>query len=132
MQESSIARNVTLTSTLNDDLTAYPQQIVIFTCVTIGSGILEWSSNKYIGQGEMWQFTSIRCHGENRTGNDPNTVAICDSATPVDGGQTMIVSQLSIVASVSYPTSTVSCSNNGGGGKMSITFQTTAIGKYVV
>ena len=118
---------VTLSSTLNADRVAVSQQQVVFTCVTRGSPILEWSSEEYIGTGGVeLQFPSINCIGVNKTGHtDPNTVATCLSVSQT--GETVIQSQLIIIASVDHPQATVTCSNNGHGTTKSITF--TTIGK---
>ena len=102
-------QNVILTSTLNAELAAYPQEMVIFTCTTKGSGILNWFSDEYIGMdGLPLQILSIGNTTTVKSSGDPNTVATRISVTN-NNGVTEIVSELKIVATLMYPKATVLC-----------------------
>ena len=98
-----------LESTLSGDRFICSGEVVIFTCTTRGSPILEWFSEEYIGTGgDRLQILS----GSNRNTSsiNPDAVATRISVTD-DNGVIVIVSELRIIASISYPTATVSCSN---------------------
>ena len=124
MSKPTAQQMVTLSSTLNADRVAVSQQQIIFTCITRGSPILEWFSEEYIGTGDdRLQFPSIHCIGVNKTSRiDPNAVATCLSVS--QAGETVIQSQLIIIASLDHPQATVTCSNNGHGIRKNITFIT--------
>ena len=113
-----------MNSTLVGGASAYPQQEVVITCTTRGSSILEWLSDHYIGaDGEKLQLLSVNCLStEVRSTIDPNTVATCLSVTE-ENGETVIVSELRIITSAQFATSTVTCANNGLGSSNSTTIR---------
>ena len=112
---------MTLNSTLNAKHVAYPQDIIIFTCTTRGSPILEWFSEEYIGTGRD-RLQILSESNRNTSSITPDAVATRISVT-AENGIVVIVSELRIVASIEYPNATVSCSN-GSPKKINVTFQT--------
>lgn len=117
---------VTLNSTLNNGVVAYPQQKLVFTCVTRGSLILEWCSDEYIGRnGDRLQLLSVNCVGANVTSDNSDASATCLSVFNVNG--TVIVSELHVTASLQHPQSTVSCKNAGLGSSRIFSFQTSGV-----
>ena len=125
----SATLGVMLNSSLNEDLTAYNQQEVIFTCTVRGSNniILEWSSAEYIGQGGFpLQLLSLNGTGTNVSSTThPSTYAVRRSIF-TENDQTVITSDLRLIASLQYPMGIVSCSAsaNGASSSESITFIT--------
>ena len=103
---------------------AKPNQPLVFTCVTRGSGILEWKSNEYIGTGSVLQLLSINCVGRNVSSSNNLAVGTCKNVA-FDDGTEIIESELYIVASLWFPVSTITCRNNGVGTSEEISFNTT-------
>ena len=106
---------VLLDSTLNTSHgVAYPQQQVIFTCVTRGTAILEWRSEEHIGTGsDSLQFLSFERPGHRKSKpHNPSTVATLVSVS-TDSGVTEITSNLLIIASSQFPVSSVMCGDSG-------------------
>ena len=110
-----------LTSTLNSERVVSPEDIIIFTCITRGSPILEWFSEEYIGTGrDRLQILSE---------SDRNISSITAAAVATrinvtrDDGIVVIVSELRIIVSILYPNATISCSN-GSPKNVNVTFQT--------
>ena len=115
---------MTLNGTLIRGSLAYPEQLVIFTCITKNSTILEWHSNEHIGTGgDSIPIYSIDSRVNVTSGGNPNTYATRVSADVVDG-ITVIVSQLHIIASVP---SSVTCRINGQGASNTIAFGITGL-----
>ena len=112
---------VTLTSTLNAERVAQPEDIIIFTCITRGSPILEWFSEEYIGTGRD-RLQILSESDRNTSSITPAAVATRINVT-TDNGIVMIVSELRIIASVLYPNATILCSN-GSPKNVNVTFQT--------
>ena len=101
-----------LTSTLGDGNHTCPGEVVTFTCAISGSSglALAWSSNEYIGQGNLLQFTAESMPGINKTStNNGNVTAMRTSNTTVNG-VTVLESKLLIVA---VRDSTVMCITTG-------------------
>ena len=113
---------MTLDSTLNAEHVAYPQEVIIFTCTTRGSPILEWFSEEYIGTGGD-RLQILSGSDRNISSSSHDVVATRISVTEEDGA-TVIVSELRIITSIKYPTATVSCSNGDQRFMQSITFRT--------
>ena len=112
---------MTLTSTLNSERVVHSEDIIIFTCITRGSPILEWFSEEYIGTGrDRLQILSE---------SDRNTSSITPAAVATrinvsrDDGIVVIVSELRIIVSMLHPNATISCSN-GSPKNVNVTFQT--------
>ena len=126
-----MAQTIMLSSQIlhDQEYVAKPQQLLVFTCVTVQSGILEWRSDEYIGQGIAIQLLSINCIGHNFSSGNNLAIGTCINVTN-DGGAEVIVSELYVVASLQHPTATVTCRNNGVGTSMQIRFNTT--GEYSV
>ena len=117
---------MTLNNTLNTEHVAYPQDKIILTCTTEGSSILEWSSEEYIRTGGD-QLQTLSGNNKNTSSIAPDTVTT-RIIVITDNGITVIVSELRfIIASLQYPTATVSCSN-GSPKKSNVTFRT--VGEY--
>ena len=119
-----------MTTTLdnvNDRYLAHPQQIVNFTCTTIGSNIQEWYSSEYIlGIDDRIQLHEGRHSGRGRAAN-----AMITNATTNDAGEKVIISQLTLIASTQFPVSTVTCGNNGQGMRENITFNISGMFMHV-
>ena len=91
------AYEVMLSSNLSAELTAYPQQTVMFTCVSRDAGILNWLSDEYIGTDSLpLQISSIGSTTTVQSNTHPNTVATRINVT-YDNGTLVIVSELRIV-----------------------------------
>ena len=115
--------DVTLTTSLSKDKIAIFEQPITFTCVTRGSGILEWSSPEYIGEeGITIQLVSVNCVGTNTSSSNELAVATCKNVIN-DYGSEIIESELYIKASELFSMSTVTCINNARGSLDSIQFQ---------
>jgi hypothetical protein len=105
---------------------AYNQQVVTFWCVIIGlDTILTWRSEHYIGTGgDVLQLASALPPGRTASNSrNPTTVATLISTTR-SGGVTTTVSELQLTASSQFPTSSVSCANNGDEPVNTTVFQT--------
>ena len=118
------SRNVTLTSTLNKQMIAYPGQSITFTCVTSDSDILQWSSSQYIGTGdirlELYPDGDVDLEPSNA---NQHTFARRLSNTS-NNEPPVIVSELHLIASLQHPVTTITCAKNGHGQNESITFRT--------
>ena len=112
---------VSLSSTLIQGRYAAPNHVVIFTCVTRGANTLSWNSTEYIGMDNEFQIARI---GDAVSWMRGTTVATRID-TYVDNGVTVIVSQLRIIALEQFPTSSVTCRDNGDGPSETIIFSTT-------
>ena len=111
-----------LNSTLIGGNLSYPQQKVVFTCVTWNTTILEWRSNDYIGEGSHdIQISSAGDNNVTRSLLNPDTYATRVSVS-VEDGVAVIVSQLFITATEQFPTSSVTCRINGQGPRQIISF----------
>ena len=120
-------QRVTLSSTLICGNLALPQQSIVFTCTTRNSTILEWQSNEYIGtDGDNIQIYSVGSRDNVTSFSNPNTYAIRVSVI-VENGITEIESQLIIIASDRFPTSSVTCQVNSYGPRQTISFNTTGM-----
>ena len=115
----SALQNVTLTSTLTNDLVAYDEQEIVFTCTTRQSSILQWSSSEYIdSDGYSIQVYNSTLGNDVRRGSAHATLvrASIENRVPV------LVSELRIRTSTLHPTATIECNNNGHGSHRTITF----------
>ena len=93
-----------------------PGDIVTFTCETRGSPIIAWTSEEYIERGAtQLDFATFNSIGtEEISPVNPNTVATLINNTIEDGVQ-VLVSQLRIIVSATFSTSTVTCIDIGTG-----------------
>ena len=120
-------REVALNSTLIRGHLALPGQIVIFTCVTKNSSILEWQSDEHIGtDGDDIQIYSVGSR-DNVTSVTIQTTYATRVSVTVENGITVMESQLFITASDRFPTSSVTCRINGQGPVEVISFNTTGM-----
>ena len=121
------AQEISLTSTLIRERFALPGQGVTFTCVARNTTLLEWISEEYIGpDGDLLPIASSGI-ARNRT---RGTTVATRVGVDVTDGITTITSQLHIITSEHFPTSSVICGINGQGPRHRITFNTT--GKEIV
>ena len=113
-----------LTSTIaNEDHILWPNEEVIFTCETRGSALVSnWTSNDYIGGGISLSFNNLGL--ENDTLFGFRSVA---KLTKVSYNYVM-VSQLRIMTSSEFQTSSVACTNFYGTSQ-TITFS--VLSKYL-
>ena len=113
---------VSVTSTLIRKQFALPGQKVTFTCVARNTTLLEWISEEYIGpDGDLLPIASSGI-ARNRT---RGTTVATRVGVDVTDGITTITSQLHIITSEHFPTSSVICGINGQGPRHRITFNTT-------
>ena len=117
-----VRSDLTLTSNLTENRTAYDTQTVIFQCATRGTGkTFSWHSDAYIGS-ENLQFTHRSHSGAHRISpTNKNTVAtLINITTDDDTGIIEFISELKITASQQYPNSFVICRLNGDGARSEI------------
>jgi hypothetical protein len=112
-----------LESSLSADRLVCPGEVIIFTCITRGSPILEWFSEQYIGTGrDLLQISSESAR--NTSSITPDAVAVRTNVSIAsETGDTVIVSELRITASIKYPIATVSCSNGDQRFLQNVTFR---------
>ena len=118
------AREVSLNSTLTRGKFARSGQRITFTCVARNTTLLEWFSDDYVGPGH--DHLPISSGGLARNQTRGSTVATRVHVDN-DNGITVIVSQLHIIASEEFPTSSVRCGVNGQGPHQDINFTTTGM-----
>ena len=109
--------DVNLTSNLTESMRAYDTQTIIFRCATRGTGTtLFWGSDAYIGSRYL-RFTYHNRPGRHRVSStNNNTVAtLINITTDANTGITGFISELKIIASQQYPTSSVRCRLNDDG-----------------
>ena len=94
-------------STLIDGVFACPGSEVIFTCKTRGSGAIAWRSEDYIGGGNAQLILSSDV---TTTSSASNTTAMLTREYN-DDGELVLESTLRIIASSTFPTSSVTCVN---------------------
>ena len=96
-----------LTSTIaNEDHILWPNEEVIFTCETRGSVLVNnWTSNNYIGGGISLSFNNLGLGNDTQFGS--RSVA---KLTKISYHYVM-VSQLRIMTSSEFQTSSVACTN---------------------
>ena len=121
---TSVDVTVYLTSTIaNEDHILWPNEEVIFTCETRGSVLVNnWTSNDYIGDGISLIFNNLELGDDTQSGY--RSVA---KLTKVSYNYVM-VSQLHIMTSSEFQTSSVTCTNFNGTSQ-EITFS--VLGKYL-
>ena len=120
----SINVQIELTSTLFDGDTAYEGQEVSFICFTKNNAqynFLTWCSDDYLDQ--PLQISIHDDPGQPHFNyQNPSTVATLVNFT-TNGGVTMMVSQLWIIASTRNSTSSVGCQIDSDGQMNTITFR---------
>ena len=124
-----------LTSNLTSGILAYDDQVIVFRCVARGT-ILVWESDDYIGSiadGRDLRLTFIDQPGHTEPSQlVDGTVASLISVTDVNG-DTVIESELRIMASLATSlSSAVTCTNNGRGGRNTTEFRKKEVSYYYV
>ena len=110
--------------TFREGLTACPGDRLDFICETRDSDILAWSSDEYIGQSNLLEFTAIDHHGTSRSAF-PNTTAILIDTARERNGVLVIKCGLSITVlpSIDHQAGhSVTCINVGVGTRNVTTF----------
>ena len=97
-------------------------EIKEFNCTTIGSSIMAWYSEEYIGVNDLQILSHNRAATVVSSVNNPSTIATRLSST-VENGLPVIVSQLRIVVSSQYQTASVTCRNIATGISRTIEIQ---------
>ena len=110
----AISSDVVLSSSLDGTSTAYPQQVINFTCVTRGSPVLAWSSDDYIGDGVFLEFSSVVPVGTTLRAVNSDTVAVLVDVS-MESGVTVLESTLQITVSSQFSSSSVACLSPLGG-----------------
>ena len=108
---------------LTQDAIVCPGIALTFTCTTVGSTSLVWTSDHYIsGMGADIFFSSREMVGSNKT--SPNRASFANLTNINVSDLTMITleSQLHIVVSDQYNSSRIVCSNTGSGTSVPIDF----------
>ena len=99
----------------------YRGENITFQCITIGSSILAWSSNEYIG--DRIEFLNVHRIGTIVTPNDYTSAVLIDAYSDQDG-QAVIVSLLSIIVQRGIISqSSVTCHHVGSGDTETVSFQ---------
>jgi hypothetical protein len=104
---------------------AYDRQVVTFRCVITGVvRVINWRSEQYIGTGgDVLQLASADPPGQTASNSrNPTTVATLVSSSR-SSGVTTVVSELRLTASSQFPTSNISCRDNGQGPVNSTSFR---------
>ena len=89
--------------------------------------ILNWNSTDFIGVNNIFPISSV---GPARNLTRGTTVATRFD-TYVEGGNTVIISQLRVIASEQFPSSAVTCRMSGDGPSETIHFITTGMGTII-
>ena len=105
--------------------TTCPGEVVTFTCVTRGSPIIAWRSDDYIGTTQL-EFAAVNNVGA--TDGNQNTAIATLTGNVVVGGVRVLISELKITTSSTFPTSSVSCVHIGSGAVNTTSFQ--VLGMY--
>jgi hypothetical protein len=123
---ASSLQEVTLSSTLFLGEYARPGRRVTFTCEARDASVMEWHSDEYIGSGGNFIEVVRNGDGNNQTRRGKKTVATTVSVTTYSG-VTVIISQLHIMTSERFPTSSVTCAISGLGPRKVIPFIITSM-----
>ena len=101
---------------------AYAGETVTFTCMTIGSNTIAWSSDEYIGSdGNRLEFIPVDMEGA--TQRVGQTVATLVNISSVEG-VVILVSQLQISVQSTYQISSITCHSLGNDAVNTISFLT--------
>ena len=114
---------VQLCSTPQNISLVCPGQSVTFTCMTVGSTILAWSSSHYISDtGAQLFFASDESLNSSKP--SPNGASIANLTMVNTSNLSMIIleSQLQFYVSEEYNASQIICSNNANGVNVTISF----------
>ena len=127
-----ISSSQELTSTLHFHCgvhLAFVGETTTFTCETVGSNSIGWSSAEYIGKnGVRLEFASSERNGTIRSSVDSMAIAQLISFSSINGID-KLVSQLQLTAQSKYQVSSVSCHNIGIGTKKTTYFR--VAGEYI-
>ena len=97
---------------------------ITFECVTVGSSILAWSSNEYINaRGDRIEFLVIHENGTIIMAPNSHTLARLIGVYTDEDGQSVIVSQLSIIVQRTKKHFSISCHHVGNGLTKTVTLQ---------
>ena len=117
--------------TLRPGLTACPGDQLNCICETRDSEILTWSSDEYIGQSSLFEFTSYDSPGTSLRSTNPNfnAVAMLTSVSRDNFGVVVITCNLTITVlpSIDQHGHSVTCINIGVGTRNITTFQRAGI-----
>ena len=111
--------NEILTNTLLNGKYACPNQEVTFNCTVFGD-IVSVESSPYTGTGEKIQFSHDSSPGKNITSFANNNTIVTLLVNSNSSGE--LTSQLRILPSSDFPTSTVTCANFNEGTSVSVNF----------
>ena len=130
----SLVESQKLTSTLHntkhDVKFAYVGETVIFTCMTVDSSLMGWSSNEYIGTGgTRFEFVSVDPIGTIHSAGQ--TVSELVTVSSMNGVITM-ESQLKIVVLSAFQIATINCHKFGNDTVKSTSFQITGTQYYII
>ena len=122
----------------SDGLKACNGKVITFTCKSKGSPIIAWSSDTYIGMGnvQLAFAAEIDNVGTKRSSSsNPNTVAELVTKEIDSNGTQILISNLTITTTTEHSgdsniiTSSVTCINIGDGSIKTLDFQ--VLGKYL-
>ena len=89
--------------------------------MTRGSPFLAWSSDDYIGDGVLLQFSSFDPVGTTRVVNSDTVAVLVDVS--MESGVTVLESTLQLTVSSQFSSSSVACHTPFSGGISSTTFR---------
>ena len=112
------------TTLCNDTYACGNNTVVTFTCEVVGAEVLVWSSTELIGAGGIQLPFAAGANNpgdrRNSTVND-NTYAVLTMNDMVDG-QTRLVSELHVTATLDVPRASVTCHNQADDDPITTTF----------
>lgn len=104
--------DITVSSPIQTGSLVFVEQVLPIYCTSIGSQVLLWESQEYIGRHKQVSVTSERIiNGGVTSGN----VSIIDIKNNGSGEQTQISSKLSLVVLPNYKAFTIKCRNGDHG-----------------
>ena len=92
---------------------AYPEQGVIFTCITRRSPTLAWRCDDYLGTGALIEFVLVDAEGKTTTMTSVYSSDVTAILTDRDSANHVLASTLRIVAALGQSLSNITCINVG-------------------
>jgi hypothetical protein len=98
--------------------------VIVFTCETVGSGVLVWSSDELIGTGGVQIPFAAGANNpgdrRNSTVNDQTYAVLIESDSV--NGQTRLISTLFVNATLDVPRASVTCHNQAADDPITASF----------
>ena len=109
---------------LNNTYACGNNTVIVFTCETVGAAVLVWSSDEFIGTGgvQLPFAAGANDPGDRRNSSiNDHTYAVLTVNDRVDG-QTRLVSELFVNATVEVPRASVTCHNQAADDPITASF----------